>query len=258
MLATERNNIGWVNLFIQAGADVNKQDEDGNTALIFAAELGHSSCLSLVIQAGARVNKPNINKETALMFALTCGHSHCLAALIEAGANVNVPIQTHKTALSYALMGKHDDCIRVMIEAGADGHGSFLLKNFITNEKPGSLVEHENNWKIKALLRAGAKINNTIDNLLTACLDSRRKPEKKKQLALLLFAAGEKLTKLRFQAPIYLRSLHFSGNLKYLCRKIIRKHLLERSNVNLFYNVPKLGLPPPLSRYLLYEQSVDE
>ena len=47
MLAVERNNTEWVNLLIQAGADVNKQDKTGDTALIVAAELGHSSCVNL-------------------------------------------------------------------------------------------------------------------------------------------------------------------------------------------------------------------
>ena len=236
---------------------MNKQDNDGNTALILAAELGHSSCLNLVIQAGVNGNKCNHNKETALMFALTGGHSDCLAAFIKAGANVNMPIMTHETALSYALMIRNEDCIRLMIEAGADGHGSLLLNNLITKGKPGSLLEHENYWKIKALLRAGAKINNTRVNLLSLCLDSDRKRHKKKQIALSLFAAGEELRKRGHETPDYLRPPN-RKTLKHRCRESIRRHLLKLNNVNLLYRVPRLGLPPTLSSYLLYEQSVTE
>ena len=257
MLAIERNNTEWVNLLIQSDADVNNVDFDGDTALIYAAELGHSSCLNLIIQAGARVNKPNNNKETALMFALTGGHSQCLAALIQAGANVNTPMRTHKTALSYALEVKHEECLRVMIEAGADEHGSLLLHNLISKKRPSSLDEHEDNLKIKTLLRAGAVVNSTVDNLLTPCLDSNRKPRRKKELALLLFAAGEKFTKTLYYGAEYLRPPKRKA-LNHLCRKAIRKHLLEINNVNLFYKVPRLGLPPALSKYLLYEQSVNE
>ena len=159
--------------------------------------------------------------------------------------------------LLYALEGRNDECLRLVIEAGTDGHGSIKLHDLVTKGKAGFLLEHRNDLKIEALLRAGAKINNTRDNLLTSCLDSGRKPHRKKQLALLLFAAGEKLTKPINETPGYLRFPQ-RETLKLLCRESIRKHLLGTNNVNLFYKVAKLGLPTVLSKYLLYEQSVTE
>ena len=120
------------------------------------------------------------------------------------------------------------------------------------------LLEHENYLKVKALLRAGVHINSTSDNLLPLCLDSGRKHHKKKQLALLLFAAGEKLrVRSCYETPDYLR-FPIQKTLKQLSRESIRRHLLKLNNVNLFYRVAKLGLPPALSKYLLYEQSVTE
>ena len=256
MLAVEKGNDSTVNLLIQAGADVNKKDKNGDTALIYAVQLGNICCLNLLIQAGANVNKCNNIHETALMFALVKGHIQCVAPLITAGANVNQKTQDG-TALWYALCGRNDDCVRLMIEAGADRHGSLLMYNIITKTNPGTLLEHGIDSNIKMLSRVGALVNNTADDLLTLCLLSQRKPPRKRELALLLFAAGEKFRKDSYHYVEYLR-LPKQKTLKYLCSETIRTHLLERSNVNLFYKMARLGLPPALSKFLLYEQSVSE
>ena len=47
--------------------------------------------------------------------------------------------------------------------------------------------------------------------------------------------------------------------LKSMCRKTIRDRLLsEDRHVNLFYRVTKLGLPPLLAKYVVYDMSVEE
>ena len=46
--------------------------------------------------------------------------------------------------------------------------------------------------------------------------------------------------------------------LSHLCRASIRKHLLQMSNMNLFARVPKLGIPKPLMKYLLFTEMLDE
>ena len=47
-------------------------------------------------------------------------------------------------------------------------------------------------------------------------------------------------------------------NLKHLCRKAIREHLLRISDMQLFVTVPTLGLPLNITDYLLYEQTLDD
>ena len=51
-----------------AGADINKEDKKGATALILAAEKGHVDCLKKLIAARADINK-NRDGQTALLFA---------------------------------------------------------------------------------------------------------------------------------------------------------------------------------------------
>ena len=144
-----------------------------------------------------------------------------------------------------------------MVEAGGDGHGSHLLYNIIAaNQNAGSFVEYGTDFRIKALLRAGVKVNNSRKNLLTSCLNSRRRYLRKKELALLLFAAGEKQNENKFTVPDYLEPPR-RITLKHLCREAIRGHLSGLTDTNLFYKVARLGLPGALSKYILYEQSVE-
>ena len=44
----------------------------------------------------------------------------------------------------------------------------------------------------------------------------------------------------------------------YLCREAIRKHLLQMSPVNLFVQIPQLGLPTLLQEYLLFNVALDD
>ena len=47
--------------------------------------------------------------------------------------------------------------------------------------------------------------------------------------------------------------------LKDVCRHAIPKHLLEiEPHENLFIRIPKLGLPDIVTKYLLYNMSVEE
>ena len=63
--------------------------QGGNTALIWAAMEGHVSCVEVLVQAGANLNTQNNYRETALIFAAKNGHVSCLELLVQAGANLN-------------------------------------------------------------------------------------------------------------------------------------------------------------------------
>lgn len=56
-VATKNNKADSVSLLIKAGIDCNIQDEDGNTALHYAAELGHKEIVTILLA----VEKINTN-----------------------------------------------------------------------------------------------------------------------------------------------------------------------------------------------------
>jgi 26S proteasome non-ATPase regulatory subunit 10 len=65
---------GW----IAEGADVNAVDEDGCTALWWAASLDHVECATALIDAKADVDKANNYGATPLHMASNYGHAECV------------------------------------------------------------------------------------------------------------------------------------------------------------------------------------
>ena len=75
-----------VQTLIDAGADVNRQDDNGDTALTWAAYRGYLEMIRFLIDARADVNLQNNQVTTALKIATNMGHTEIkevLEALIE-------------------------------------------------------------------------------------------------------------------------------------------------------------------------------
>ena len=64
--AANQGHIECLKELIAAGADINKEDKDGDTALYSAANQGHIECLKELIAAGADINKEDKDGVTAL------------------------------------------------------------------------------------------------------------------------------------------------------------------------------------------------
>ncbi|XP_031567099.1 phosphate system positive regulatory protein PHO81-like [Actinia tenebrosa] len=87
---------------IEVGADVNKTDKDGKTALFYALSNDHEKVAHALIESGADVNITDKDGKTALFYALSNDHEKVAHAMIEAGASVNKVDKDGKTALFYA------------------------------------------------------------------------------------------------------------------------------------------------------------
>ena len=75
-------------IFIE-GANLETQDEDGNTALRRASCYGYTKIVKLLIEHGADVEKQNNYGTTALMCASSCGHTEIVKMLEEAKEKTN-------------------------------------------------------------------------------------------------------------------------------------------------------------------------
>ncbi len=85
---------------IARGDDVDEEDEDGDTPLIWACNLGHHECARALIEAGAAVDKVSCCGRTPLMTAFVYGHHEIVQALIDAGAAMDVVTNDGGTALT--------------------------------------------------------------------------------------------------------------------------------------------------------------
>eukprot|EP00439_Symbiodinium_sp_Y106_P036611 s763_g4.t1 len=122
-------------LLLEAGADKDKQDREGHTALMLAAESGHAEIVRLLLEAGAHKDlseeDPDGDALTALVLAARNGHVEIARLLLEAGDNEDLPNPDHPTALVLAARNGHVEIVRVLLEAGAkdrrDGRGNTSL-----------------------------------------------------------------------------------------------------------------------------------
>ena len=116
---------------------------------------------------------------------------------------------------------------------------------------------------LKHLIKKGAEVitsNHLLSNDLLCSLMIRHQQAVEKPFWL-LFAAGVDMPmniNKHFPRSIYTYPLEEEMSLKHLCRKAIRKYLLKMSPVNLFVQVPQLGLPTLLQEYLLFNVALDD
>jgi ankyrin repeat protein len=104
MLASVHNNIEMIKFLIEKGADINAKSNDGYTPLMFASTQGLLDVVKLLIENGANVNAQNNDGETALMLASLNDRFGAVKLLIKKGADVSLKNNAGDTALEYAYL----------------------------------------------------------------------------------------------------------------------------------------------------------
>ncbi len=104
---------------ISSGISVNTANNDGDTALMEAAEDASPEVVRMLIKHGANVNVADKDGNTALMVAADEGRTEVVRILLEAGADVNTRNHEGKTALMMAEGEEEAETARVLTEAGA-------------------------------------------------------------------------------------------------------------------------------------------
>ena len=264
--AAQKGHPKCVQEVMAKGVDVNCSNTDGNTPLIVAAENGHIDCLKSLIEAGANVNFSKKYGHTALFWAAANGRRQCVEALIDSGAEVNATTVLGFTPFIAAVTWGETKCVELILKAGADVNVVGYNKN-----PPLTAASLMNIDCVRLLLQVGLKINimniynqNGIQSHIANC------PSVNKDLVLMLYAAGEKITAttverinnlggiVQVPVPEYLKFSYLKLSLKHLCRETIRNRLVDVDpHEHLFGRVPGLGLPTSLAQYLLFDVNLN-
>ena len=116
---------------LKAGADPDivtrrgPQSVEGNTALILAAQLGHTDVVKALLDARAMVDVRSRSGNSALWLAANNGHAQVTRLLLDAGASVdmrgagNGDGDQSDTPLTAAAYGGHPKVVAMLLEAGA-------------------------------------------------------------------------------------------------------------------------------------------
>ena len=151
-------------VLLAGGANKELADEEGNTALAWAARMGHLPCVQLLLDAGANANTPDRLGNTPLMYAVSCKHVECARALLPA-SDLAARDRVGLTALHTAVASASEACFELLLPLydvdvrtvpGVDGSGQAVP---VFNESPLHLASGIGLLQmVKALLSSGADL----------------------------------------------------------------------------------------------------
>lgn len=128
------NNNKWLQLLIEAGADVNKACEDSDvTPLIIASGNDDYEAVELLIEAGAYVNSSCDEGWTPLHTASFNGNGEIVNLLTKNGADVDKINNKGKTPLHIACENDHMEIVHLLLCQNSIDVKSLPINEF--NEK---------------------------------------------------------------------------------------------------------------------------
>jgi ankyrin repeat protein len=126
MNAVREEEDGSVDFMLSNGSDVNVINDDGNTALILAAQGGRVDLMKKLVDH-PQFNSPdcqNLSGWNAIMYAVQENQMEMVTLLVTS-AHVNLDLQhpeTGNTAIMIAAIEKHNDMLKMLLKAGASPH----------------------------------------------------------------------------------------------------------------------------------------
>lgn len=102
---------------IEAKANLDDVNQEGDSALILAAYQGDADNVRLLIQAKVNLNLTNDVNNTALIAATLNGHIDIVRLLIQANANLDTINQSGDTSLSCAIWRRNIDIAYLLFNA---------------------------------------------------------------------------------------------------------------------------------------------
>jgi len=123
--ATRRNDVEAARRLIAAGANVNAQDENRDSAFLLAGAEGRLEILKLTLQAGADLRSTNRYGGTALIPACHHGHIETVRELLKTAIDINHVNRLGWTALlETVILGDggptHVEIARLLVAHKAD------------------------------------------------------------------------------------------------------------------------------------------
>ena len=108
-------------LLLKQGADTNRRDSNGHTALHLGVQTGHEGLVKTLIEIG-KVD-PNVQDalgQTALFHAVQCDNESMARLLLEASVDVNCKDTFGDVALHVAVERGSEVLIQLLLSYGAD------------------------------------------------------------------------------------------------------------------------------------------
>jgi serine/threonine-protein phosphatase 6 regulatory ankyrin repeat subunit B len=117
--ASSEGHADVVKVLLAVGtADINAKDKDGTNALMAASVRGHKSVVELLLQSKSNVNDQNVDGHTALMFAYNGKNQ--VETLLDKYAEYLKDGSDNSTKIIKEALQTHVDVVQLLIANGAD------------------------------------------------------------------------------------------------------------------------------------------
>lgn len=163
---TIKGRMNQVADYIKTGVDINGTDQEGNTALMFAASYGYFNIAKLLLDNKADPNIENFTEGyTPIFDAIRNSHLDVVKLLIKYGADLTITDNLGNTPL---LVSIYKNSSNEIISALIEGNSDVNYRNIIDGFYPIIVASIHGNYEIcKKLIEYGASKHVVDDNGVT-------------------------------------------------------------------------------------------
>ncbi len=152
--ATLQNQKEVVAMLIGSRTDINKKNEEGDTAIRIAVWQGYTEIAKLLIGAGANLEEQNETGDTLLLLAIWQGHGKMVAMLSKLVENINQKNNNGDSPLLLAISKDSKEMVECLIKAGAD------IELAEAGDTPLlHAIRKGNRYIVEILIKAGANLS---------------------------------------------------------------------------------------------------
>jgi len=151
LLAARSGKIETAKLLIEKGANLEAKNNVGDTALIAACTVGNSNIAQLLVAKGSDIDARDEGGATPLMYAGLAGNTAIIDLLLAKGANINAADDNGETPLMYAASAGNVEAVKLMLHKNAnraakDHNGQTALDYATQWKRPdvAQLLKHGN------------------------------------------------------------------------------------------------------------------
>ncbi|KAL4232517.1 Ankyrin repeat domain-containing protein 6 [Mactra antiquata] len=149
---------------IEKGCDINLQDASGYTALHRAVSQGHVDVISVLLERSCDINTQDEHGNSAIHEAAWNGYSKTLELLVKYNVHVSVVNKAGFTALHLSAQNGHNESTRVLLYAGCNSD----LKNNYGDTSLHTAARYGHAGVTRILISARSKLNEQNKNGDTA------------------------------------------------------------------------------------------
>ncbi|KAL8897484.1 MAG: hypothetical protein Q9207_007196 [Kuettlingeria erythrocarpa] len=117
--AIKAGNLTLVNFLLARGSEVETRGINGRSLLSWAA-MSHKDCCLALLDHGAAIDSTDYAGDTALHYASGCGHTEVVKILLARGSDSDARNKQGETPLIMAAKANHEDCMLALVRHGAD------------------------------------------------------------------------------------------------------------------------------------------